>query len=115
MSESEIDYSLEDIGTFRVTPRSFEDYQDTFEIRAKDFPPNAMVLDVGSGLNQEFAKGLSELRPDVKVVSLDASLALPTSEKELKNMKVSYSIQKEKSDPFTETREKDRASRKNLF
>lgn len=111
MTESEIDYSLEDIGTFRITLRSFEDYRETFDIRIEELPPDARILDVGSSLNQEFARALNDLRPDVKVVSLDASLALPVSEEKLKNMKVSYSIQKEKGGPIIETSEEDRALR----
>ena len=40
-----------------------------------DLPQNATVVDVGSGLHQEFARGMKELRPDIRVISVDPTLA----------------------------------------
>lgn len=111
----ENNYSLKDIGYFRVTPRSFETYARIFSIDCRTFKDNAEILDIGSGTNQEFARKLSLKRPDVHVVSVDPTLALPTEEQKLKETGLVYELQSKGEDIHHST-EKERENRiKNKF
>lgn len=94
-SPPETNYGLKDIGYFRATPRSLEDYLEIFSLTSSAFAKNAKILDIGSGTNQEFARGLKQERPDVSVVSLDPSLALPADPEKLKELRINYDLQDE--------------------
>lgn len=72
--------SLKDIGYFRVTDRSLDEYKKFNHIDMERLPKNATVVDIGSGTFQKFSKELADERPDLKVISIDASLALPPIE-----------------------------------
>lgn len=76
--------SLKEIGYFRVTERSFETILFGLELsreKVRELPTGATVIDIGSSLNQSFAKGVLALRPDINAISIDPSLAI--SEKEV--------------------------------
>ncbi len=111
-------YTFKDIGYFRLTPRSAENYYEIFAFSPKDLKPNAIVLDAGSGTEQEFAKSLATSRPDIRVISLDPSLALPSDDEALKEMGISYDIipLKSPNKPDEKTTQQDREQRvKNKF
>lgn len=59
---------------FRVTARPFEQYCETFDITPTALKPNAKILDVGSGLHQEFARGMAAVRSDIRAISVDPTL-----------------------------------------
>jgi len=76
-----VDYlqpTTKEIGYFRVTNRSFEEVDKALSITetVKKLKPNSKVLDVGSGIFQQTAAGIGELRPDITVISSDATLGL---------------------------------------
>jgi hypothetical protein len=64
---------------YRVTDRTYEqslDFSDLIDEDIKILPNAAVVVDIGSGVNQRFSQGVKELRPDIKVVSIDPTLSL---------------------------------------
>jgi len=75
--------TTEGIGYFRVTRRSFEKViqalDTTPEAFLKELPQKAVVVEIGSGLGQSFSREIQKQRPDVKVVSLDPTLALDSN------------------------------------
>lgn len=69
--------------SFFVTNRDYETIASRLNLTPEyieNIPKNSKVLEIGSGLNQSFARGLSKLRPDLKIVSLDPSLAINPKE-----------------------------------
>lgn len=71
--------NLESIGSFYVTDRSFELISQLLDLSAEkidSLPQNGRVLEVGSGIHRKFAEGISKLRPDLKIVSVDPTLGI---------------------------------------
>lgn len=71
--------SPEEIGYFRVTDREF--WQSADALRINDefirlLPENGNVVEIGSGLNQGFARALKEKREDITCISIDPTLGL---------------------------------------
>ena len=74
--------SVDEIGYFRVTDREFDRALDASGLDQDDLlnlPTNAVIAEIGSGLNQNFANEIKNVRQDVKVVSLDPTYNLPNS------------------------------------
>lgn len=92
MAERERQASLADIGKFHVTRRVLEDYEYFFQFKASDMSSNSRVLDLGSGINQEFASGLRKVRPDIHVISIDPTFILPPDEVSLEKMGIAYTL-----------------------
>lgn len=66
---------------FRVTERPFEEilnFSNLTESDLKNLGPGDTVVEIGSGLGQEFAKGCKSLRDDIQFLSIDPSLAIPS-------------------------------------
>lgn len=66
-----------------VTNRDFEKISFLLKITPKfieELPIEAKVLEIGSGVTQNFARGLSEKRKDLKIVSLDPTISLNSSD-----------------------------------
>lgn len=62
-----------------VTDRSYEEILLSSQLSNEDImalPTGGYVVEVGSGLMQRFAQGIKNIRPDLKVVSIDPTLAL---------------------------------------
>lgn len=73
--------SLEDIGYFRVTNRAFTEAAAPLKITdeiIKALPKQAVVVEVGSGLTQEFARKLKAQREDITCISIDPTLGITT-------------------------------------
>jgi len=71
--------SMEEIGYFRVTSRNGPEILSQCQLEQQDIQnllPNSTILEVGSGLNQELAKHLKTIRPDITTVSLDPTLGI---------------------------------------
>jgi hypothetical protein len=98
---------LKDIHKFILSARSVRSYQDIFGVDFSSIEQvkwEERICDVGSGLRQEFAKGLRGVvgfdeglnkpikRPDLHVVSVDPSFGLPLNEKELKDLGIEYKL-----------------------
>lgn len=86
---------LHDIGYFRVTSRGIESYIDIIDLDLNQIPKNGKVVDIGSGVYQELAKDVKELRPDITVFSVDPSLAIPTDENEFIESGLRYELPNE--------------------
>lgn len=67
---------LKEIGYFRVTDRGLGDYEKYCHFSSKEILNNAVVVDIGSGWNQELSTGLEKLNKGIKTINLDASLAI---------------------------------------
>ncbi|NBO17423.1 MAG: class I SAM-dependent methyltransferase [Proteobacteria bacterium] len=70
---------ISNIPEFLVTNRKFIDICKLVNLKNKniiELPEHANVLEVGSGLTQEFARGIKSLRPDIQAFSIDPTLAL---------------------------------------
>jgi len=70
--------SVDSIGAFRVTSREGEaimGYSDISEEDIKSLPDKANILEIGSGIFQEFSKKIKSIRDDVNVLSIDPTLA----------------------------------------
>jgi len=70
---------MAEIPEFFVTNRTFEQICSLVKLTEQDIthlPKNATILEIGSGVFQNFARQMSEIRPDVQVVSIDPSLAI---------------------------------------
>lgn len=80
-------------GYFRVTSREGKNYQETFGFSLDNLPKNALILDIGSGYNQELARWLNERRPDIRTFSIDPTLYFRNPEKYTK-AGIRYDIQK---------------------
>lgn len=64
---------------YRITDRSFDTIIRNLRISLKeimDLPEKSLIVEVGSGTNQNFARAVKELRPDSLVVSIDPTLAI---------------------------------------
>jgi len=64
---------------FRITDRSFNKIINIVGLKESEImslPDSAVILEVGSGTNQAFARAVKELRPDILCVSLDPTLAI---------------------------------------
>jgi len=110
------DYTtLSEIGNFRVTERSLNSYKETFSFDPESIPGNGMVLDIGSGVNQRFAKELETTRPDVKVVSLDPSLGIPAGDKEFQRLGVTYQFTDTGGTSITPNEEQRRSRLENKY
>jgi SAM-dependent methyltransferase len=65
--------------SFYVTDRSFEQISGYLDLTSEEImkiPQEGRVLEIGSGVYRNFASGLSAVRPDLKVVSLDPTLGI---------------------------------------
>lgn len=69
--------ALSEIGFFAVTVRGLDDYEKYIHIDRQQIPDGAVVVDVGSGWNQELSRDLEKLNRGIATISLDASLAMP--------------------------------------
>jgi ubiquinone/menaquinone biosynthesis C-methylase UbiE len=98
MSDKEQHRSIKEGSKFILTHRALEDYEYFFQFDAVGMPPNARVLDVGSGVNQEFAFGMRRLRPDIQVASIDPSIILPTDDKSLDEFGIEYRVAKKNNE-----------------
>ena len=70
--------SVDSIGGFRVTSREGETimgYSDISEEDIKNLPEKANILEIGSGVFQEFSEKVKGIRNDVNVLSVDPTLA----------------------------------------
>lgn len=74
-------------GTF-LSDRGVSDYVESLDIQEADLDdPNAVILDLGSGLEQNFAKEMRERSLRAKVVSIDPRFGLrPTEDVALMEM-----------------------------
>lgn len=71
--------TLVDLSPLRVTARTAEKLIKPFGINeqtVKDLPQKAVVVEIGSGLFQEFAGWVKLIRPDIVTISIDPTLAL---------------------------------------
>lgn len=92
ISEDQLKVTPKDVGYFRVTSRTFEDYQRIFSLDINSLHRKAKVLDIGSGQRQEFSRGLRGKRPHITVVSVDPTLAFPVKEEGLQALGITYGI-----------------------
>lgn len=70
---------MENETSFYVTNRPYEQlatYLDLTTDNLEKIPENGKVLEVGSGATRRFAEGLSLVRPDLKIISLDPTLGI---------------------------------------
>lgn len=81
---------LNQIGQFNVTDRPLNDSESTFFSGSKSIseifhlkkrwvnslPPNAVLLNIGSGVRRLFEKEIKQRRKDIKIVSIDPTLAI---------------------------------------
>jgi SAM-dependent methyltransferase len=91
---SEQHRSIKEGSKFILTHRTLEDYEYFFQFDAVRMFPNARVLDIGSGANQEFASGMRKVRHDIQVISIDPSIILPTDDKSLDELGIEYRVAK---------------------
>lgn len=84
-----------DIGEFTVTPRDIDTYLEIFPFDLHSLQPGDKVLDVGSGINQELARGIELVKRGVKVYSIDPTLALPVDNNDINAWGVELKIGKE--------------------
>jgi len=92
---------MSNIPEFYVTNRTFEDICSMVHLTEEDFltlPEGAYVLEIGSGVFQNFAKKLKDIRPDVRAVSLDPTLGISAQDSKLFDVKV---IKNEKNEVDT--------------
>lgn len=47
----------------------------------KSLPENAVVLEIGGGLDQNFAEGVKKLRPDIKPITIDPTIIIGSDNK----------------------------------
>lgn len=76
---------LQTIGKFDVTDRGLDDVMNVFGLDLKQVDSirkDSVILNVGSGLYQEFEKELSNRRKDLKIFSVDPSLGVVTYDKD---------------------------------
>lgn len=76
-----IPIGLKDIGHIRLSDRSLEDYQKIFNFKSGEIAANARILDVGGGYRQLFRRELESVRPDLKIFTVDPSLAIDPNDK----------------------------------
>jgi len=65
--------------SYYVTDRSFEllrKFLHLTDSEIQKIPENGSVLEIGSGVYRNFASGMSVVRPDLKIFSVDPTLAL---------------------------------------
>ena len=77
---------IEDVPDFYVTETLFKkilSLSGLIKEAVLALPENAVVVEVGSGKNQEFEQGLRKLRPDIKVVSIDPTLSFNPERKDV--------------------------------
>lgn len=70
---------MSNIPEFYVTNRSFEQICSTIHLTLEDIqklPQNAVIMELGSGVIQNFARKIKEIRPDIQVISIDPSLSI---------------------------------------
>ncbi len=75
--------SPNEIGYFRVTDREFSRALEASKLDENDIlglPRNGVIVEIGSGLSQNFANETKKLRPDLKVISLDPTLGIHSSD-----------------------------------
>lgn len=81
-TEKQLEPKLDDIGYFRTTDRPFLNtlyFSDLEENFFRSLPDNALIVEMGSGLNQNFANGIKNINPLLRTISIDPSLAINTS------------------------------------
>jgi len=64
---------------FRITDRPFNNILNITGVKQKEItslPSESVILEVGSGTNQSFSRGVKEIRPDILCVSLDPTIAI---------------------------------------
>lgn len=107
--------SLREIGYFRVTSRHAASYEKYLQFSPSDLPRGSVVVDSGSGYNQELAQKLS--KHEVTVISMDATLALPINERFYdpyipKDDKILYDVVAPDTNEIIQTTEEMRKSRR---
>lgn len=103
--------TLKDIGYFRITSRDLKRYEKELGFKAEQLKQDSLILDIGSGFNQELPQQLRVKRPDINVISVDPSLALPTSQAILDKLGIRYVIQPSSDEAIRVTKEADRKLR----
>ena len=63
-----------------ITPRSYEDYKNILLFTDDDVRKWRAIVDLGSGIEQEFAKDAKRINPDATIISVDPGLALSEEE-----------------------------------
>lgn len=63
-------------GYFRSTERSLTNYEEPFNFTPDQLKTGAVILDIGSGTYQAFARDLNQTRPDITVISVDPTLLM---------------------------------------
>jgi ubiquinone/menaquinone biosynthesis C-methylase UbiE len=69
----------EKVNFFRITDRSYDTIIRNLRLSDKDIinlPEESVIVEVGSGTNQSFARAVKELKPKSLVVSIDPTLAI---------------------------------------
>lgn len=72
--------------SFTVTSRAYERVLESCHLEQQDIlslPKNAVVVEIGSGMFQEFENGIKEKRPDVIVYSFDPTLSFDSARKDI--------------------------------
>lgn len=63
-----------------LTERGLEGYKEYLRITEEDIKRWKVIIDLGAGLEQNFAKEVKKLNIDTTVISVDPSLAIPEKE-----------------------------------
>lgn len=74
-----VDTMLENDYQFTVTRRTHRDILDYVAMKEddiKELPHHATIIEVGSGINQEFAAWVRSVRPDIHMISVDPTMGL---------------------------------------
>lgn len=82
---------MSNIPEFYVTNRSFEDVCKMAHLTQEEIyslPEGAYVLEIGSGVFQNFAKKLKEIRPDLNPISIDPTVGISSKDSKLFDSKV---------------------------
>lgn len=109
---------IKDIGYFRVTERPFETYLKQAHINSDSIPENGVVLNIGAGFEQKFEKSIKQDRPDLTILPIDPSLAIPAEEKNYqtyKNQGIKLEIKPENEEIREPTEEERRKRLKNVL
>jgi len=99
--------SVDSVGGFRVTSREGEAimaYSDITEEDIKNLPEKSNILEIGSGVFQEFSQKIKSIRNDINVVSVDPTLAF------IHKRENTYNTPSGVSDFYAQTRDKSQIS-----
>jgi SAM-dependent methyltransferase len=73
--------------SFEVTTRPFDSILREVGMKKQDIlelPKAAVVVEVGSGVFQEFAYEVNKLRPDIRMISIDPTMAFSRDRKDVR-------------------------------